>query len=165
MTTHRDNRRGDALIETIVGLSIVLMAMTGIIALVTRAFALNTDTSSKFVAAELAGEGLELMKYYLVSDWNKVTPGVYEVTYTCDIFGTMCAPNIGADLSRRSQRTLNIDANGMYSYNPGTPTTYTRSVVVDWSGTSAEVASIVSWTLKGQKNEIQLSDKLFRWHQ
>lgn len=158
-------RGGSILIEAIVGLSIVLIAMMGIIALVTRALSLNSDVSSRLVAANLATEGIELTKYYLDSSWDMVTPGVYEMNYKCDTFSPLCAINLGTDLSLRSTRPLNVDANGTYSYDAGTPTTYMRSVVVDWSGESAEVASIVSWTFKGQKNEIQLSDKFFRWHQ
>lgn len=158
-------RSGNILIETIVGLSIVLIAMIGIISLVTRAFSLNSDVSARFVAANLATEGIELTKYYLDQNWDAVTPGVYEFTYKCDAFSPLCAINLGTDLSLRSTRPLNVDVNGMYSYDGGAPTQYLRSVVIDWSGGSVEVASVVTWTFKGQKNEIQLSDKFFRWHQ
>lgn len=165
MQRNSKNREGSVLIETIVGLSIVLIAMVGIISLVTRAFSLNSDVSARFVAANLAAEGIELTKYYLNTDWNAVTPGVYEFSYKCETFSPLCAINLGTDLSLRSVKPLNVDASGMYSYDAGTPTSYTRSVIVDWSGTSVEVASIVSWTLKGQVNEIQLSDKFFNWRQ
>ena len=164
---YKDSKKqgGNILIETIVGLSIVLIAMTGIISLVTRAFSLNSDVSARFVAANLATEGIELTKYYLGANWDAVTPGVYEFTYTCDTFSPLCAINLGTDLSIRSTRPLTVDANGMYSYDAGTPTQYLRSVVIDWSGGSVEVASIVSWKFKGEKNEIQFSNKFFRWHQ
>lgn len=165
MNVKLKKRNGDMLIETLVGLSIVLIAITGIVSLISRAFSLNADTSNRFIAANLSTEGLELMKYYLVSDWNKVTSGVYEVNYKCDVFSPTCVNNLGTDLSLRSTKVLNVDANGMYSYDAGTPTPFTRSVVVNWSGQSSEVASVVSWTFKGDKKEIQLSEKLFRWHQ
>lgn len=61
---YRDIKKseGSLLIESMVGISLVIVGLMGIIGLVIRSFQLNDTVVNRFIAANLAGEGIEVVK-------------------------------------------------------------------------------------------------------
>lgn len=158
MRTNASSRKGSALVEAIVGISIVLLAMSAIISMVVRAFSINNDISNRFIATNLSAEGVELMKYYLITDWESVGSGFYEVQYDCD--SPACITTRGG----LSDRYLLLNKNtGLYEYATGVTTPFKRTVVVDWASGYAKIASVVQWVYKGEAHEVQMDEKLYLW--
>ncbi|RJQ30042.1 hypothetical protein C4565_01220 [Candidatus Parcubacteria bacterium] len=162
-------KTGSVLIEAMVGLSLVIFSFGGIIALVSRGFQLNTDALNKFVAVNLATEGIEIIKnsldtnlYQANSGWNTIRSGMYELDYTCDEIDAPPCSYYAA--GGRSSTPLKRDSDGTYAYDSGVETTFKRSVVIDASdGDSVKVYSIVRWDNRGTEEEVQISDVFFRW--
>ncbi len=160
------NREGNLLVESIVGISIAVVGLLGILGLLSRSLAINKDVGQKFVATYLAAEGIEVVKSLIDKDyadgnaWNTtVTGGSYEVSYDSTVLGAV------------SGNPLLFDpANGKYSYAGGNPTLFTRTVDVleidnngDGGTDEIKVNSVVQWLARGVTQEIDLEDHFFDW--
>jgi len=161
-------KSGSVLIEAMVGLSLIVLSFGGIVALVSRGFQLNVDTLNKFVAVNLATEGIEIVKNTLDTDlyqpssgWETIKSGLYEVDYTCNKIDQ--APCAYYAAGGRSDRVLARSSLGMYAYGVGDDTSFKRSVVINVSGDSVSVYSIVEWDNRGTKEEVQISDTFMNW--
>lgn len=162
-------KTGSVLIEAMVGLSLIILSFGGIVALVTRGFQLNVDALNKFVAVNLANEGIEIIKNSLDtnlfeanSGWNTIQSGMYELDYTCDRIDVSPCSYYAA--GGRSSVYLKKSADGIYSYENGTDSLFKRSVVVDASDAdSVYVYSIVRWDNRGTEEEVQISDVFRKW--
>lgn len=163
---------GSVLIEAMVGLSLIVMSFTGIVALVSRGFQLNVDALNKFIATNLATEGIEIVKNALDTDlykatngWdgtNRVNKGMYEVDYSCDVIDE--DPCVYFPTGGRSVRFLKRSDSGVYSYEEGTiETPFKRSVVVDVQGDAVLIYSIVEWDNRGTREEVQISNTFMNW--
>jgi len=94
-----NDRHGSFLVEAMVAISLVMVGLLGIINLVAQSLRVNTDIVNRFVAANLAAEGIEVVKDIenaatmanpdgTVSKWsdiwtnvNVIPFGSYEVQY------------------------------------------------------------------------------------
>lgn len=159
---------GSILIEAIVGLSLIVFSFSGIITLVSRGFQLNVDSLNKFVATNLATEGIEIVKnsldtdlYRSTSGWNEIRKGMYEVDYSCDLIDEH--PCVHFPTGGRSVRYLKRSSDGVYSYGGTIETPFKRSVVVDVQGDEVFIYSIVEWDTRGERKEVQISSKFMNW--
>src|SRR3989344_1770263 len=89
------NTSGYFIIEAVVGISIIVVALLGIISLLTQSLSLNRLVADQYVANGLAAEGIELVKNIIDANcieydthpgpWNQVAPGmdigIYEGDY------------------------------------------------------------------------------------
>jgi type II secretory pathway pseudopilin PulG len=154
-------RRGQALIESIVALSVLTVGLLGIIALLSQSIGLNRSVSDNYAATYLAAEGIEVVKNIIDANqiqgraWNYgLNDGTYEVQYD----STALAADQG--------RFLRYDpAANLYGYGPGNPTTFKRGVTITRiSDDELRVVSRVTWTTRGAGSfEIVLEDHFFRW--
>src|SRR3989344_3592233 len=74
-TLNPKSRAGQMMIEALVALSIILVGLLGIFALVSRSISLNAVASSQYVAANLAAEGIEVVKNVIDSNAMQAPPG------------------------------------------------------------------------------------------
>lgn len=162
-----NRKSGSVLIEAMVGLSIITLSFGGIIALVSRGFQLNSDTLNKFIAANLAAEGIEIVKSSLdtAGGWDAIDNGMYVLDYNCiGIIGeSKCTPKSKKAQDNRTDIVLNRAADGTYSYDSGDATSFKRSIVINTDGETTEVYSIVRWSDRGVEKEVQISDVFKKW--
>ena len=154
--------RGYILVESLIAITIVVVGLLGIFSLLSRSLSLNRVVADRFVAAYLAGEGIELVKNSIDNNilegkpWNE---GLASGDYEADFHDT----GLQTDL----HRTLRLDPNtGAYSYTETSPTNFRRTIHIDVSrdGEEITVGSRVAWlTRGGGKFNINLEEHLFNW--
>jgi len=156
--------RGSILIESIVGISVSVIAMAGIFGLLSRSIAINKNLGQKLTATYLAAEGIEIVKSIIDANaangriWNEdVSAGNYEVVYD-----TALLPSA---ISGESDNPLLFDdSSGLYQYDSGTETQFLRTAKIsDISSDEIEVVSEVVWTERGISKIVSLEDHFFNW--
>lgn len=159
------NNRGIALVESIIAISVITIGVVAMLSLISRSLSLNRVVTDRYVAANLAAEGIELTKNLISHNlltgeaWNKgfsTSQGEYEIDYR------------GVALQPWSDRFLKFDGT-TYQYADGNLTTYKRRIVVEPIGSPIDemrVNAIVSWTSRGNANfSVNLEDHFFNWRQ
>ena len=87
-----DGQAGQAMVEAMVAMSVIVVGLLGAFALSSSSIGLNRTAADRYIAVNLAGEGIELVKNIIdqnimlvVPDnvaWNAgVSPGNYEIDY------------------------------------------------------------------------------------
>ena len=156
---------GQLIIESIVAVTILVVAIFGIFALVSRSLSLFRVVSDRYTATYLAGEGIEIVKNIVDTNintcraWNTgLTDGAYLADYN-DLVLTAKSSN--------NEPLLISDETGLYSYDAGTPTRFYRDITLESKGEEAQeliVRSNVSWTGRGNsQSETRLEDHFFNW--
>jgi type II secretory pathway pseudopilin PulG len=159
------NQSGQAIIESIVAISLVTVGLLGILTMLSRSIAFNRNVTNKFVATYLAAEGIEVVKNVEDANftggdlWNQYldTDGDYEVSY--DSTGPTIAPAAGQEL-------LFDDSTGIYGYVAGDPSGFVRTVeITNNPPYEIMVLSRVEWSDKGEAKNVELEDHFFNWRQ
>ena len=161
---------GFTLLEVIVGIYIIVMSLTGSLALITYVLANTNASVSRVIAANLAQEGLEVMRN--MRDLSEGAGGLPGWNYW---FSCQCNPVAGnwrvqyndtANLSSNWDSYLLYDpATGLYQYQTGTATPFKRKINVQYlaSGVEAIVTSEVTWTEKGRSYLVKADSRLWNW--
>jgi hypothetical protein len=148
------------LLEAIFAISILIFTLTGSFALISRLLAFSPQIQSKLIASYLAQEGIEIVRNLRDNNWLNSAPswndglgnGKYEANYN------------SLTLLPWGDRYLNIDGNGFYSYNPGTPTKFKRKITLTQiSPDEIEVLVEVSWQEKGVIQKVRVKEHLYNW--
>src|SRR3989344_3384292 len=177
---------GQVLIEAMVAISIVTVGLLGIFSVLSRSLSLNRTVADNYVAANLAAEGIEIVKNIVDGNvlkiqnstmvpWNLgVTNGVYVVNYNDNSLSSSILENCDADSIKNNASfamTFNSD-NGLYTHDTAnqdigiSATNFKRVVCVDTSddGNEIKVNSIVTWTGRGGAEfDINLEDHFYNW--
>jgi len=156
------NIRGQLLMESMIGIGILIVGLLGILGLLSHSIGLNKVNGNRLVANYLASEGIEITKNIIDSNIIKRNPwnqgfdvsGVYEADYTSTAF----------ELSR--DRRILFDANsGFYGYQNGGQTPFIRTITISPSGPDQiYVKSSVRWTDRGGADfQVDLEDYFYNW--
>lgn len=155
------NRNGQALVESIIALSVLTVGLLGIITLLSQSIGLNRSVADSYAATYLAAEGIEVVKNIVDMNriqgraWNDgLANGTYEVVYN------------GTSLMANQDRFLRYDpATNLYSYSGSLETPFKRSVTITRvSDDELRVVARVTWTTRGAGSfEIILEDHFFKW--
>lgn len=157
------NNKGQALIETMVALSVISVGLLGIFALLSSSLGFNRLVSERHIATYLAAEGIELVKNLIdtnvINDksWNSnIGQGDYEIDYH------------DTALSSWNDKFLLYDvAGGFYGYVSGVETKYKRKITIkalDAEFDQMQVNSIVRWAGRGGAEfEVNLEDRFYNW--
>lgn len=162
---------GFSLLEVLVAIFIVLVGFVGVMILIDKAIVAGSQSASKLIAANLAQEGIEVVKnirelnYDQTVGWDNwyssFTQGTaypYMVEYDDQ---NLTRPDNGLFLRFNS-------STGLYSYNAGAGnvlTTFKRTVTLTRiSAAEMKVVSVVSWTDHGQSpTPLTVEDRLWNW--
>lgn len=164
--------RGITIVETMVGITVGVAALLGILTLLIRSFGYNTDVRNKLIASNLAAEGIEVVKGILDKNitqqnpWNEgITNGRYNISF-----------NTEALTPANSIAPLCFDGStGMYVYDEACSeldqnvSLFTRIVEVvntdvnENDGDHIIVSSTVSWVARGSVDSVYLEDHFFNW--
>ena len=169
------DRSGQSLVEVLVALSVFTMGFLGIFALLTQSLALNNHATESYVASNLAGEGIEVVKNILDTAitqggaWSDirattVSDGCYEVDYASTDLGAgigNCNPDDAVDTANQLNKE---QANGLYGYGTGRVLPYRRIVKVETvSDNEMAVVSVVRWDSHGRSYKVTLEDHFYNW--
>ncbi len=156
-------RTGQALVELMVAISVLVVGFLSITSLLSRSLALNRVIAENYTATYLASEGIEVVKNILDANiiaaqpWNNgFANGDYELDYRT------------TSLQLNQGRTLSFDpVSGYYTYGSATPTPFIRTINIDLvSADEVRVISTVSWISRGNANfAVKLEDHFFNWRQ
>jgi prepilin-type N-terminal cleavage/methylation domain-containing protein len=157
--------RGFTLVETLVAISILLIAVVGPISLIGDALHKLYYAKDQMIAINLAQEGIEVVRQ--VRDSNMLSgvawdTGIVSGTYVVDAFSSpavfSCADTkVYQDANGYRQRCT-VDNSTQFS---------SRTVVVTDIGSAPvvekKVTSTVIWTTGGQVGTITATEYLFKW--
>jgi hypothetical protein len=171
-------RRGQSLIEALVALTILMVALLGIEALLTRSFLLDRVTADQTKATYLASEGIEIAKSLIDHDvyediatggnaggWGHcLPPGDYQLdfmTVNCPSPNNFDGTPLGFDPTM-----------GLYSYDHGlyggtlTPTDFVRRIhITEPSANEIDVESTVTWSTGSVIDQsLTLEDQFYNWN-
>lgn len=162
--------KGFSLMEVLMAIFIVLTSLVGIMSLISSINASSSVSSSKLIAANLAQEGIEVVKSIRDLNFN-VTTG-WDDWYD-SISGTSNYLVQYNDITFRpwQDTPLKYDAQtGLYGYDAGvaTPFNYKRDIVLtkDPSGTDEneiKVEVIVTWSEHNRPQTLTVEDRLWNW--
>ena len=148
-------KSGQSLIEMLIAISIVTVALLGILVLVNRAVGLNRVTADHYTGTYLAAEGIELVKNlfdkkFLESaagsrsfyGWSSIQPGVYYMSYDdlsvktsrCSISGEPTQSSVRDLLFSCQSRDIILykSANGFLKHDQtAEPSKFKRVIIVD----------------------------------
>lgn len=164
-------KKGQVIIEAIVSISVLLVGFLGIVTLLTRSLALGRTIADNYVAAYLAGEGVEVVKNLIDTNliqrnpWNDgLSDGCYEISYDTTELPVALAPGKCEAATIIDQANPIRFSSNVYSYT-GTPTNYKRVVGIELIGTEeVKVNSVVAWTTAGGgKFSANMEDHFMRW--
>lgn len=160
---------GFTLMEVMAAIFIILIGLVGIMSLISRSLYAGTLSTSRLIAANLAQEGIEVVKNirdlnYGANSWDNwyaptpvgIADGTYSVQYDSQALGS----SAGNYLNYNS-------TSGLYSYN--TTGTYVvapfkRLITISTiSAVAKDVVSQVTWTERGVPRSIVVEDRLWNW--
>lgn len=171
------NQKGQILVESLVGITIAVIALTGVLTLLSNSLGVNKEIGRQFTATYLAAEGVEVIKGMIDSNyasgnaWNDgLSNGAYEVEYDST---SPDDTRFSSDNTEKSTRELFVNpSTGFHSYDgAGTMTTYIRTVQItnidrggDTTPDQIKVKSVVDWEGRGGEDQsVMIEDHFFDW--
>ncbi len=156
---------GFSLLEVIIAIFIIVTVLVGVMTLLSQAITSGVVSSSKLIAANLAQEGIEVVKNirdlnYGGSGWDDWYSGIsgtnnYLVQYN------------DSSLRTFEDQPLKYDSStGLYGYDFGIATsfTYKRKITLSKiSDVEVKVAAEVTWTEQGRFHSLGVEDRLWNW--
>jgi len=160
------SKKGFSLIDVIFAIGIILVGLISILGLLRYVIIAGRVSNDKFIATNLAEEGVEIIRAIRDSNWlaggnwddNLPSAAEYKrVDYRQNIL-----------LNDDPNAYLNIDSSGFYSYDAGTPTKFQRRIYFDPTvqctpagdvGQCIHVVSEVKW----ENYTLVIEDRLYNW--
>ena len=172
-------KEGFTLVETLVAISILLIAVVGPISIIGDALHRLYYARDEMIAISLAQEGIEAVRQYRDSNMLAGTPwdmsGITDVYYTVDVSDllnqptlTLADPCVGT--CPDSGMPVFIGPSGFYQQTGGTPTQFSRIVRTNtgWVNDGVVfrelyVESTVTWKTGGQDGRVTVYADIFNW--
>lgn len=159
---------GFTLIETLVAVSVLLMALLGPLEIAAQSLRSAYYSRDQITAYYLAQEGIEYVRavrdenYLNNQDWLTNLTDCDSVMCTVDMpnFSHAVCPNGVCPV------LLKTDAGGLFNQNSGSAAIFTRSVILrPVSGITDEriITVTVSWRSAGIQRTFSLSERIFNW--
>lgn len=167
--------RAFTLVETMVAISILLVAITGPLYAVMQAVQAAYIARDQLIASSLAQEGVEYVRHirddnFLYNLANPSTPVSWlnglsncRASNTCTVDPTGNTP---ITLCSGACTALYTSATGLYTQaaSGNTLTRFTRSVnIIDVSSTEVSVTVTTAWTTNHVNYAVTVNDHLFNW--
>ena len=154
------DNKGFTLLETIVAIGVITIGAVSALALINISLFYVSNIQDRLVAANLAGEGIELTRNFRDNNWlqnlswnNGLADGDYQAAYD----STSLVIYSGLPL-------LFNNGTGYYNYTSGIITPYIRKIsVLNVSDYELRIISTVTWQRKGNTYTTSVEDHLFNW--
>ncbi len=152
---------GFTLIETLAALFVFTLAMAPIVFLSNSANNIALGLRDNLTAAGLAQEGIEIVRAVRDNNFLNSRPfdsGLSNGTYTAVWNSDALTPSLNPG-------NLKID-NGLYNYNTGTDTKYTRVIIISKiNPQELKVTCTVSWLTRRGTKSVSAEEHLYNWNQ
>ncbi len=156
-------RGGQVLVELMVAVSVMVIGLLGIFTLLAQSLGLNRVAADQYIAANLAAEGIEVVKNILDHNiiernpWNEglERDGDFGVDYSSIVLD-----------DNLSDEFLKFDKDsGRYNYTTGDETNFKRVITINnLSADEIQVNSRVDWKSRGGTTfSINLEDHFYNW--
>jgi len=155
--------KGFSLIEVLISLTVIVTALVGVISLATASISSIRINKSKIIAANLAEEGLELIKNIRDNNWlnYKRQAGTWLDGLASDDYRVQYDKE---NLLVFDNAPLKIDNNGFYQYDTGIDTRFYRKVIIQKiSDDQIKVVIEITWQESGRSNLITAEVRLYNW--
>jgi len=157
--------QGQVLVETMVALSIVVIALLGMLSLLSNSLGINRVVADQYIGSYLAAEGVEVVKNILdtnVASGKAPNEGIANCANGCTFQydSTEAEPYSVDEQLQFNKKT------GLYLYEDGSNSGFHRSVKVsqDAAGDYIRVSSRVTWNSRGGiSQEVELEDVFYYW--
>lgn len=158
MRSSINKNKAFTLLEAILAIFVTLVGVLAAYGLVQQILSYISISSSRFTAVYLAKEGIEIVRNIRDTNWiegeawdNDLWGGDWQADYASQ---TINNNYDGGDF-------LNIDANGLYSYFPGTATKFKRKISI--VPIVLPESMIVSVQVEWEEDSIISQEILYRW--
>ncbi len=163
------SQKGFTLVETLVAITVLLVAITGPMTLATDSLVATRIARERLSATFLAQEAIEYIRYERGNNFLQGSNWMSGIGGVCN--GNGCLINIptgvisscGGGCTPLTYNTTTYQ----YGYETGTDwavSPYTRTVVVNNLGESAVVTATVSWDDSGTTRSVTATTVLHRWY-
>jgi prepilin-type N-terminal cleavage/methylation domain-containing protein len=168
---------GFTMIEMIIAVSILSFGIVAMYGAFSSMVILTSGISSRFTAAYLAQEGLEIIRNLRDDNFISIaaSPSGDELLWSSELLTTPCTSGCMVDyktintsqLVADSGVPLALDSDGFYGYTGGTPTMFHRTITIaPVSGTAdaIQVDVLVTWDYNGQSFSFDANEYLYNWY-
>lgn len=157
------------MVEIMVAISVFSVGVLGVYALVPTAILLGAENSDRFVAAQLASEGVEIVRNIRDSNWleqvsnpsNPWDEGLTNCAAGCEADYTFL-PTVDPSLAAYGAgRYLKIDGQGFFNYTSGADTKFKRKIIITSEANALNVVVAVEWSKKYPA--LVSAEKFYAW--
>ena len=155
------------MIETLAAIFIITVGLISGITLITSTVSFISLGSAKLTASYLAQEGIEIVRN--IRDKNWIAGQEWDYGFTAGVFRLDYNDNSPNDFISYDGLPLNIDSQGLYSYDAGAPTIFRRSVRIKPSDIDNEgnpiinILVLVEWDRLGETHKVEAREYLYNW--
>ncbi len=159
------NKKGFTLLEVMIAILVIMVGTVGVINVLQATTSSVSVSSSRLQAVYLAQEGLEIVRNVRDANWLEArtvptswSEGLGTGEWEADYLSQSLFDDYDGDF-------LNIDANGFYSYSPGTQTGFKRKITVNADPNplieKINVRVEVFWTNRGEQLSFSAEENLY----
>ena len=179
ITPMKTRQSGQMLIEALVAIGVMMVGMMAVFGTLSESLSLNRVAADQYIAANLASEGIEIIKNLVDSEYKtpncpfgrSIDPNAFskrcaidmdtESACSTDYQGWYCRGTTGGNFPTLK---FNNDT-GFYSLSGGVSTKFKRYVEISMHpGCVVYATSTVEWAIKGGKiSTITVADHLYNW--
>ena len=167
-----NKKRGFTIIELILTIAVLAFGVIGIYNVFSSFVSLNSNLYSKFTAAYLAQEGVEIVKN--IRDRNFVNStswsnGLLICNFGCQAdykAGTLVSGSNNQLQSYDPNKFLKLDSEGFYSYDGSADSIFKRKITIieDPAPDVLKVDVSVTWDFNGQSFNFNTVEYIYNWH-
>lgn len=141
-----------------IAIAVMTIGIVGIYAIVPRIISIISINSNRFIAAQLAREGIEIIRNIRDSNW------LGELDWRQNLIG--CAGGCEIDHNDDSpvffqNRFLKTDSNGFYNYELGENTRFKRKITITENPDILDIEVEIIWS--GKYSPLIVQEQLYNW--
>jgi len=162
-------KNGFTLMEVMVAIFIIVVGLFAVMALIDKSIMAGSLSTNKLIAANLAQEGIEVVKSIRDMSYDPATGG-WDVWYGASgvASGTYSVEHNSQNFGSSQNSLLKFDsASGLYSYSSGNNSIFKRSIIITkapaGNADEIKVEAIVTWTERGANKTLTVEDRLWNW--
>jgi len=167
------NEKAFTILEVVGAIFILTVGTSSAFILISQTFSATSLVKNKLVAVYLVQEGIEIVRNIRETTWLQKRT---DSTLSWDQYlpaGDWQADYLNQELNQSYLASpLNIDANGFYSYSPGSPTPFKRKISIekidldgDEKPDKMRVEVEVSWQERGRTHNFKALEYVTNWYE
>lgn len=156
---------GFTLIEGLLAFFILTLGVLGSYAVVSRNLSVAVGIKNELIAVQIAEEGTEVVRNIRDNDWHagsvfgaSIPDGTWRVQWNSTTLLAVASTPLKLD-----------SASGLYSYDSGTDTLFSRAVTISTPAGEGAIRRIVTinvtWKERGVSKSVQAEEHLYNWKQ